>query len=110
MLHLLLGIPSENIASAPFISVTLSVLILEPDELQLNINPSGRLFILPSVSAYVGSDTTAAVLSTEMHKTTVLLWLILELMVKLSLAIIRFICMLNRAGPAFEGEYSMWYG
>ncbi|HZK27629.1 MAG TPA: ASKHA domain-containing protein [Thermoclostridium sp.] len=68
MLHLLLGIPSENIASAPFVPVTLSALILGSEELQLDINPSGNLFVLPSVSAYVGSDTTSAVLSTGLHK------------------------------------------
>lgn len=105
MLHLLLGIPSENIASAPFISVTLSVLILEPDELQLNINPSGRLFILPSVSAYVGSDTTAAVLSTEMHKnnsTSLLVDIGTNGEIVIGNNSFLYACS-TAAGPAFEG-------
>ena len=53
MLHLLLELPSANIASAPFIPVLLSGLELKPYDLNLNINHNGRLFVLPSVSAYM---------------------------------------------------------
>lgn len=68
MLHLLLELPSANIASAPFIPVLLSGLVLSPSDVNMDINPYGRVFILPSVSAYIGADTTAAVLSTGIHK------------------------------------------
>jgi len=67
MLHFVLGLPARNIALAPFIPATLSSFILKPDELNLSVNPSGRVIVLPSVSAYVGADTVAAVLSTGMH-------------------------------------------
>ena len=40
---------------------------MKPDELNFSINPSGRVIVLPSVSAYVGADTVAAVISTGMH-------------------------------------------
>jgi uncharacterized 2Fe-2S/4Fe-4S cluster protein (DUF4445 family) len=68
MLHFALGIPARYIATAPFIPATLSSFLLKPDELNISINPSGRAIVLPSVSAYVGADTVAAVLSTGMHK------------------------------------------
>lgn len=68
MLHFALGLPARNIALAPFIPATLSSFLLKPDELNLSINSSGRIIVLPSVSAYVGADTVAAVLSTGVHK------------------------------------------
>jgi len=67
MLHFALGLPARNISIAPFIPATLSSLLLKPTELNLSINPYGRVIVLPSVSAYVGADTVGAVLSTGMH-------------------------------------------
>lgn len=67
MLHLLLQLPVMQLARAPFIPVTLSTLFLKPSELNLAMNAQGRIILLPGVSAYVGSDTVAAVLSTGMH-------------------------------------------
>lgn len=105
MLHLLLELPSANIASAPFIPVLLSGLVLSPGDLQLDINPYGRIFVLPSVSAYIGADTTAAVLSTEMHKQTDISLLIDigtngEIVIGNSSFL--YACS-TAAGPAFEG-------
>lgn len=105
MLHLLLELPSTNIACAPFIPVTLSGLVLKPNDLNLNINPSGRLFILPSVSAYIGSDTTAAVLSTGMHN-KIDISLLIDIGTNGEIVIgnnsFLYACS-TAAGPAFEG-------
>ena len=105
MLHLLLELPSANIASAPFIPVLLSGLTLKPCDLELNINPKGRLFVLPSVSAYIGSDTTAAVLSTGMHKNTEIS-LLIDIGTNGEIVIgnnsFLYACS-TAAGPAFEG-------
>lgn len=67
MIHILLGLPSINIAVAPFIPVTLSQRTLHPEEIGLEMNQYGRVLVIPSVSAYIGSDTVAAVLSSRMH-------------------------------------------
>lgn len=105
MLHLLLQLPVIRLARSPFIPVVLSTLILKPSELNMTINAQGRSILLPGVSAYVGADTVAAVLSTGMHlkKETTLLVdigtngeIVLgnrDFMVSCSAA----------AGPAFEG-------
>lgn len=70
MIHILLGLPCFNIAVAPFIPVTLSRRMLHPEKIGLEMNKYGRVIVMPSVSAYIGSDTVAAVLSARMHLAT----------------------------------------
>lgn len=105
MLHLLLELPAANIASAPFIPVLLSGLVLNSCDLELDINPYGRIFVLPSVSAYIGADTTAAVLSTEIHKKEEIS-LLIDIGTNGEIVIgnnsFMYACS-TAAGPAFEG-------
>lgn len=68
MTHFLLKVPAKNIAAAPFIPAITSMLSINAKELGIDINPFGIAFILPSVSAYIGSDTVGAVLSTGMYE------------------------------------------
>lgn len=68
MMHFLLKVPAKNIAAAPFIPGITSMLSIYAKDLGININPFGLAFILPSVSAYIGSDTVGAVLSTGMYE------------------------------------------
>lgn len=68
MMHFLLKVPAKNIAAAPFIPGITSMLSIKAKDLGININPFGCAFILPSVSAYIGSDTVSAVLSTGMYE------------------------------------------
>ncbi len=105
MLHLLLQLPSIQLAKAPFIPVTVSTLFLRPSELNLAINPMGRMILLPGVSAYVGADTVAAVLSSGMHRKK-------EITLLVDIGTNGEIVLGNRdfmlacstaAGPAFEG-------
>lgn len=105
MLHLLLQIPAIQLARSPFIPVTLTTLFLKPSDLDLAINPQGRIIILPGVSAYVGADTAAAVLSTEMYRKK-------EITLLVDIGTNGEIVLGNRdfmvacstaAGPAFEG-------
>ncbi len=105
MMHLFMGIPSMNIAIAPFIPVTLSGHILYPPEVGLPISKFGGAVVLPSVSAYIGADTVSAVLSTGMHLKEALSLLIdigtngeIVLGNESSL----YACS-TAAGPAFEG-------
>ncbi len=68
MIHFLMDISARNIAVSPFIPVTTDIYTINSTELGININQIGIIVIFPSVSAYIGADTIAAVLSTEMHE------------------------------------------
>jgi uncharacterized 2Fe-2S/4Fe-4S cluster protein (DUF4445 family) len=63
MIHLFLGIPSENIRLMPFITTVNQVPALIAQEVGININPEGTVDCLPGVASYVGADITAGVLS-----------------------------------------------
>lgn len=67
MQHLLLGLDGAGIASAPFIPVTTRLLRIPAKELGLAFNRFATVSVFPGVSAYVGGDTVAAVLSTGMY-------------------------------------------
>ncbi len=68
MTHFLLGLPAANIAVSPFIPVTTSFQRLNAAVLGLDINKNAYCDVLPGVSAYIGADIAAAILSTEQHK------------------------------------------
>lgn len=68
MMHLLMGLPVINIASAPFIPVLTREQTFAPKEIGVTINPQGMVAVIPMVSAYIGADTVAAVLSSGMFE------------------------------------------
>ena len=105
MMHFLMGLPADGIAMAPFVPVTTEMTFLDAHELGLHINENGSVVVLPCVSAYVGADTVAAVLSTGMHKKE-------EISLLVDIGTNGEIVLGNRermvacsaaAGPAFEG-------
>jgi uncharacterized 2Fe-2S/4Fe-4S cluster protein (DUF4445 family) len=65
MMHLLLGIPPENIRTMPFVTTINQVPALSAREVGININPEGTIDCLPGVASYVGADITAGVLSSR---------------------------------------------
>ena len=68
MLHLLAGLNPEHIAAAPFTPVATGQMIYLASELGIDINPACRVFMLPSISGYVGADIVAGILSTGMDQ------------------------------------------
>jgi uncharacterized 2Fe-2S/4Fe-4S cluster protein (DUF4445 family) len=66
--HFLLGLCTRNIRRNPYVAATVSPPPLRAVEVGLNINPRGLLYSLPAVSAWVGSDITAGILSTRMNE------------------------------------------
>lgn len=105
MLHLFLGLPAKNMAVAPFIPLMTRMRHLTPDEAGLAMNPGGRVIILPSIASYVGADTVAAVLSTEMHrKSEISLMIDIGTNGEIVLGNKDFLLACSTAaGPAFEG-------
>lgn len=69
MMHLLLGIPAENIRLSPFITAVNHIPMLRSDEVGLWIHPDASVDCLPGVASYVGADITAGVLSSGMDDT-----------------------------------------
>ena len=66
--HFLLGLPADHIRRKPYIPVSLIPPPLRAVEVGIGINPRGLLYALPGISGWVGSDLTAGILATEMHK------------------------------------------
>jgi len=64
MIHLLLGLPCKSIALSPYIPISTEAFEFEAKE--LGINTGGMISLVPGISAYVGSDITAGILSSGM--------------------------------------------
>ncbi len=68
MLHLLMGLDASGMAVSPFIPVTTGLQHFSADAVGVQINKHGVGVALPGVSAYVGADTIAAILSSGMYE------------------------------------------
>lgn len=65
MHHILLGISPLELGGAPFALTTDAAVEVPAVELNLKINPGGRLYILPCIAGHVGADTAGMILSEE---------------------------------------------
>ncbi len=68
MMHLLLGIDPAGIGCSPYVPVFTGGQSLRACDVGLEISPLGEVYCLPSVSAYVGADIVAGILTTELAK------------------------------------------
>ena len=66
--HFLLGLPVENIRRLPYVPVSIAPPPLRAAEVGIEINPRGLLYLLPGISGWVGSDLTAGILATGLHR------------------------------------------
>lgn len=105
MIHLLLGIDPLSIATSPFVPVFADKIEARAQDLELEINKNAILKVLDSISAYVGADIVAGILSTKMHKSEkVCLLLDLGTNGEMVLGNKEFMVAASAAaGPAFEG-------
>lgn len=67
MLHLLLGVNPRSLAVAPYRPVFTQQLEVSPRSLGIRIAAGGVITLLPSASAFVGSDIIAGLLATGFH-------------------------------------------
>lgn len=65
MTHILLGVSPACLGHAPFTPQIKDSLLLAPAELDLPVNPEGRVFILPAADGFIGADHLAALLKAE---------------------------------------------
>jgi len=105
MEHLLLGIPVEQIAQAPYVPAVTSAINVTASELGIDIHPAGNIFVMPGVAGHVGGDTVAVALATAMrHSKEINLALDIGTNGELVLGNKdRLSACSTAAGPAFEG-------
>ncbi len=65
MHHILLGISPVELGGAPFALATDAAINIKAAQLDLRINPGGRVYILPCIAGHVGADAAGMVLSEE---------------------------------------------
>ncbi|MDD3839286.1 MAG: ASKHA domain-containing protein [Clostridia bacterium] len=107
MLHLLLALPVKNIALSPFIPVITKKYDTKAKQAGIAINPNGIISYLPCISGYVGADTVAAIVASEMYKTDDIS-LLIDIGTNGEIALgnrDKMICCSVAAGPAFEGAH-----
>lgn len=68
MIHLLLGIPANNIRLSPFVTAVNHPPLMTAREVGLNANPEAVVDCLPGVASYVGADITAGALSSGLDE------------------------------------------
>ena len=67
MLHLFIGVDPSGIGSYPFTPAFTDTKYFEGEMIGIH---APRVRLLPSISAYLGSDVSAGILACEMHKTS----------------------------------------
>lgn len=106
MLHLLLGIDAMSLAVAPFVPSFRDAKDVAAAELGLELHPQARLETLPVLGAYVGADTVAGLLATDLVRGHgVRLFIDVGTNTEIALAVPgRVLATSAPAGPAFEGS------
>jgi uncharacterized 2Fe-2S/4Fe-4S cluster protein (DUF4445 family) len=105
MHHLLLGIDPTELGGAPFALATSGGLTLWATEIDLDINPDGRVYVLPCIAGHVGADTAGVVLSESPHLAEDVA-LIVDVGTNAEIVLgnkNRLLAASSPTGPAFEG-------
>ena len=105
MHHLFLGIDPFELGQAPFALTTSDSLRLRADDLDLNIHPSARIYILPCIAGNVGADAAAVALSEAPDKSEDLV-LVVDVGTNAEILLgnkEKVLACSSPTGPAFEG-------
>lgn len=68
MQHLLMGIEPRALGEAPFVPVMGASMTTRADALGLNVHPRAPLYVFPVIGGFVGGDTVAGILSTNLDE------------------------------------------
>ncbi|HDO41670.1 MAG TPA: DUF4445 domain-containing protein [Candidatus Bathyarchaeota archaeon] len=107
MHHIFLGICPKYVALAPYAPAVKSGVDVKARKLGVNINPNGNVHVLPVIGGFVGADTVAVILATELYKRE-------ELCMALDIGTNTEVVLGNKnkilavscaSGPAFEGAH-----
>ncbi|WP_299148046.1 ASKHA domain-containing protein [uncultured Tateyamaria sp.] len=105
MHHLFLGIDPFELGQAPFALATSNSMRLRADDLDLNIHPSARIYLLPCIAGHVGADAAAVALSEAPDKSEDLV-LVVDVGTNAEILLgnkDRVLACSSPTGPAFEG-------
>lgn len=69
MMHILLGVDTDTIGKSPYATIFSKEKKLLADSIGLKISPFGRLYCLPGVSSYIGSDIVAGAVVASLKNT-----------------------------------------
>ncbi len=105
MHHLLLGIDPVELGQAPFALATSKSLTLWAKELELQMHPDARIYILPCIAGHVGADAAAVALSEAPNQSDDLV-LVVDVGTNAELLLgnrEKVLACSSPTGPAFEG-------
>jgi len=105
MHHLFLGIDPFELGQAPFALATSEALALRAIELDLNLHPAARVYILPCIAGHVGADAAAVALSEAPDKSEDLV-LVVDVGTNAEILLgnkDKVLACSSPTGPAFEG-------
>jgi uncharacterized 2Fe-2S/4Fe-4S cluster protein (DUF4445 family) len=105
MHHLFLGIDPFELGQAPFALATSDSLRLRADDLELNIHPSARVYLLPCIAGHVGADAAAVALAEAPDKSDDLV-LVVDVGTNAEILLgnkEKVLACSSPTGPAFEG-------
>jgi len=66
MSHLLLGVPVDSLATAPYQAVFSGLPGLNAREVGLNIHPHGKAYFAPNIKSFVGGDISSGLLAVRL--------------------------------------------
>ncbi|WP_278921704.1 MULTISPECIES: ASKHA domain-containing protein [Pseudophaeobacter] len=105
MHHLFLGIDPFELGQAPFALASSDALSLRAVDLDLNIHPAARVYLLPCIAGHVGADAAAVALSEAPDKSEDLV-LVVDVGTNAEILLgdkTRVLACSSPTGPAFEG-------
>ncbi len=106
MHHLFLGICVDSLVHAPYNPAVAEPMILRASDYGLHINPRGQIMMLPNIAGFVGADTVACLVSSNLAEQKE--WtLLIDIGTNGEVVLGRdhkMISCSTAAGPAFEGS------
>jgi uncharacterized 2Fe-2S/4Fe-4S cluster protein (DUF4445 family) len=105
MHHLFLGVDPFELGQAPFALATSDAISLRAIELDLNLHPAARVYLLPCIAGHVGADAAAVALSEAPDKSEDLV-LVVDVGTNAEILLgnnEKVLACSSPTGPAFEG-------
>jgi uncharacterized 2Fe-2S/4Fe-4S cluster protein (DUF4445 family) len=105
MHHLVLGLDPTPLGQAPFTLATERAVHATAAELELDVHPGARVYVLPCIAGHVGADTAGVILAEQPHRSDTLR-LIVDVGTNAEIVLgnrTRLLAASSPTGPAFEG-------